>query len=143
MFLGEYEHTLDDKGRFTIPAKLRSGLASGMVVTVGIDPCLWLFPMDRWLELAEKVSGLPLTDPQAREFRRQVFGGAADLEPDRQGRVGLPPFLRSYAHIDKQVVVIGLHDHCEIWNPEVWHERQQLSHADPEKRAEQFAKLGI
>jgi MraZ protein len=143
MFLGEFEHTLDDKGRLSIPAKFRPKLAAGMVVTTVVDPCLWVFTLDRWQALAEKVSALPLTNPQAREFRRQVFGGATDLEPDRQGRVSLPLTLREYAHIDKQVVVVGLYDHLEIWNAEMWRERKQRSHADPEGRAEQFASLGI
>jgi MraZ protein len=72
-----------------------------------------------------------------------VFGGASDVEPDKQGRVNLPPYLRQYAHIDNQAVVVGLHDYCEIWNPEQWRERQQNSHDDPEERAQQYASLGI
>jgi MraZ protein len=143
MFLGEFEHTVDDKGRLTIPARFRRRLAAGLVVTKGIDPCLWLYPADGWSELAERISALPRTDPKAREFRRQVFGGASDVEPDKQGRVNLPPYLRQYAHIDNQAVVVGLHDYCEIWNPEQWRERQQRSYEDPETRAEQFANLGI
>jgi MraZ protein len=143
MLLGEFEHSIDDKGRITIPAKFRGRLAVGVVVTKAIDPCLWLYPIDTWDELAAEIRALPLSDPGAREFRRQVFGGAADSVPDRQGRVILPPYLREYADIDKQAVIIGLHDHCEIWNPERWRKRQQLSDADPEGRAEQFANLGI
>jgi MraZ protein len=115
----------------------------GVVVTKAIDPCLWLYPNDTWDELSAKIRDLPLADRQAREFRRQVFGGAADSVPDRQGRVILPPYLREYAAIDKQAVIIGLHDHCEIWNPERWRERQRKSDEDPEGRAEQFATLGI
>lgn len=143
MLLGEFEHSIDDKGRITIPAKFRGRLAVGVVVTKAIDPCLWLYPIDTWDELSAEIRGLPLTNPGAREFRRQVFGGASDSVPDRQGRVILPPYLREYANIDKQAVIIGLHDHCEIWNPERWRKRQQLSDADPEGRAEQFANLGI
>ena len=143
MFLGEFEHTIDDKGRITIPAKFRGRLAAGLVVTKGIDTCLWLYPMDRWDMLAQEISTLPLTDPKAREFRRQVFGGASDSVPDKQGRVNLPPYLREYAHIDKQAMIIGLHDHCEIWNPDTWRELQDYSHNDPEWRAAQFASLGI
>lgn len=143
MLLGEFEHSIDDKGRITIPAKFRGRLAQGLVVTKAIDPCLWLYPVDTWDELSAKIRGLPLTDPKAREFRRQVFGGAADSVPDRQGRVILAPYLREYASIDKQAVIIGLHDHCEIWNPERWRSRQQKSDEDPEGRAEQFASLGI
>jgi MraZ protein len=143
MFLGEFEHTLDDKGRFTIPAKFRAKLASGLVITRGIDRCLVLHPMDHFLELAGKVSDLPVTNPEARGFRRLEFSGAVDVEPDKQGRVGLPPNLREYAKIDKQVVIIGLFDYCEIWNPETWQELKQRSYDDPESRAEQFASLGI
>jgi MraZ protein len=143
MFLGEFEHTIDDKGRITIPAKFRGRMADGLVITKGIDDCLWLYPLDAWKKLAKKISTLSLTDPRAREFRRQVFGGASDAVPDKQGRVNLPPYLRSYANIDKQAVFTGLYDHCEIWNPESWHERQERSHDDPEGRAAQFASLVI
>jgi MraZ protein len=143
VLLGEFKHSIDDKGRITIPAKFRGRLAVGVVVTKAIDPCLWLYPTDTWDELSTKIRSLPLTDPRAREFRRQVFGGASDSVPDRQGRVILPPYLRDYAEIDKQAMIIGLHDHCEIWNPDRWRQRQQSSDEDPEGRAEQFANLGI
>lgn len=143
MLLGDYEHTIDDKGRLTVPARFRGSLAAGLVVTKAIDPCLWLYPIEAWTELAEEIKKLPLTAPHAREFRRQVFGAAFDCVPDKQGRVILPPSLREYAGIDKQAVVIGLYDHCEIWNPERWRERQEYSDNDPEGRAQQFASLGI
>lgn len=143
MFLGEFEHTVDDKGRLTIPARFRKQLDAGLVVTKGIDPCLWLYPTDGWEGLAQKISALPRTDPKAREFRRQVFGGASDAAADKQGRVNLPPYLREYANIDNQAIVVGLHDYCEIWNPEQWRERQIDGYKDPEARAEQFSSLGI
>jgi MraZ protein len=143
MFFGEFEHAIDSKGRFTVPAKFRAYLDEGLVVTKGIDPCLWLYPLDTWLALASKASALSLTQPSAREFRRQVFGGAADSVPDKQGRVHLPPYLREYANIDNQAVIVGLYDHCEIWNPECWKERQERSHNDPEGRASMFANLDL
>jgi MraZ protein len=143
MLLGEFEHTIDDKGRITVPAKFRGRLAAGLVVTKGIDSCLWLYPIDVWAELAEEIKDLPLTNSGAREFRRQVFGSAYDSVPDKQGRVIVPSTLRQYANIDKQAVVIGLYDHCEIWSPDQWRERQQLSDENPDERAEQFASLGI
>lgn len=143
MFLGEFEHSIDDKGRITIPAKFRGRLAVGLVVTKGIDRCLLLYPMDVWAVLAQRISALPQTDPKAREFRRQMFGGASDSIPDRQGRVNMPSYLREYANIDSNAVIIGLYDHCEIWNPEHWRERQQQSLMDPEGRAAQFTSLGI
>jgi len=143
MFLGEFEHTLDEKGRFTIPAKFRAKLASGAVITRGIDGCLELQPMDHFMELATKVSNLPITSRNARGLRRLEFSGAAEVEPDKQGRVGLPSNLREYARIDKQVVIIGLFDYCEIWNPETWQEFKQRSYDDPEALAEQFASLDV
>ena len=143
MLLGEFEHTIDDKGRITVPAKFRGRLAAGLIVTKGIDPCLWLYPADVWADLAQEINTLPLTEPRAREFRRQVFASASDSVPDRQGRVIIPPYLRQYADIDKQAVIIGLYDHCEIWSPERWRERQARSDNDPDARAEQFASLGI
>lgn len=143
MFLGEFEHAIDEKGRITIPSKFRGRLAVGLVITKGIDACLWLYPIDAWEAFAQEVSDLPLTDPKAREFRRQVFGGASDAVPDKQGRVNLPPYLRQYANIDKQAVITGLHDHCEIWNPEQWRELQERSLQDSEGRAAQYSSLGI
>ena len=143
MFLGEFGHSIDDKGRITIPAKFRGQLAHGVVVTKGIDPCLWLYPIDAWKELPPKISALPITRTQAREFRRQVFGGASDSVPDRNGRVNLPPYLRQYANIDNRAVIVGIDDHCEIWNPDDWSSRQEISHNDPQGRAEMFGTLEI
>jgi MraZ protein len=143
MFLGEFDHSIDEKGRITIPARFRGTLAAGLVITQGIDYCLWLYPLDAWECLAKKASALPLTDPKAREFRRQLFGGAIDAVPDKQGRVNLPNYLREYANIDNQAMIIGLNDHCEIWNADTWRERQARSHSEPEERAAQFESLGI
>jgi MraZ protein len=143
MFYGEFEHSIDEKGRITIPAKFRLRLDAGLVVTKGLEPCLTLYPADAWAILAEKIASLPITNPTAREFRRQMFSGALDAAPDKLGRIGLPSYLREYANIDNQATIIGLHDHCEIWNPDQWKERRDRSHSDPEWRAEQFASLGI
>jgi len=104
---------------------------------------LELQPMDHFMELATKVSNLPITSRNARGLRRLEFSGAAEVEPDKQGRVGLPSNLREYARIDKQVVIIGLFDYCEIWNPETWQEFKQRSYDDPEALAEQFASLDV
>ena len=143
MLLGEYGHAIDDKGRITVPAKLRSEFDSGVVITKGIDRCLWLFPTDGRADLAQKASALPLTNPTAREFQRQLFGGALDSVPDKQGRIILHPRLREYANIDNQAVIIGMSKYCEIWNPESWREREARSDQDPEWRAEQFASLDL
>jgi MraZ protein len=143
MFLGEFVHTVDEKGRLTIPAKYRGQLAAGVVITRGIERCLWLYPEDEFKELADQISAPSMTRTEAREFRREIFGGASDSVPDKQGRIHLPPYLRGYAHIDNQAVIVGLYDHCEIWNPELWQERQERSHNDIARRSEQFSGLDI
>jgi MraZ protein len=120
MFLGEYTHTIDSKGRLTIPAKFRGLLAAGVVVTRGLDQNLMAFTLEGWQELAERVNRLPLADPSAREFRRRVFSGAVDLVPDRQGRILLPPYLREFAGIDLEVVIAGNLTYAEIWSSDLW-----------------------
>ncbi|HEX6384077.1 MAG TPA: division/cell wall cluster transcriptional repressor MraZ [Anaerolineae bacterium] len=120
MFLGEYTHTIDDKGRLTIPAKFRGLLAAGLVVTRGFDQNLMLFPLEGWQELADGIARRPLSDEDVRAFRRRVFSGAVDLVPDRQGRILLPPYLRDFAGIDGEVVIAGMYNYLEIWSTEAW-----------------------
>ncbi|MCP4356705.1 MAG: division/cell wall cluster transcriptional repressor MraZ [Chloroflexi bacterium] len=120
MFLGEYTHTIDVKGRLTIPAKFRGLLAAGLVVTRGFDQNLMLFPLDGWQELAQKISERPLSDEDVRSFRRRLFSGAVDLIPDRQGRILLPPYLREFAGINGEVVVAGMFNYLELWNSDAW-----------------------
>ncbi|MFO7663173.1 MAG: division/cell wall cluster transcriptional repressor MraZ [Chloroflexota bacterium] len=139
MFLGEYRHTIDEKGRLTIPAKYRGLLAAGMVITRGFDRNLMAFSLEGWQELAESIKNLPLGDPKTREFRRRVFSGAVDLVPDRQGRILLPPFLREFARIDSEVVIAGMYGHLEIWNSEDWQTVREASEGD----AQRWETLGI
>jgi len=120
MFLGEYTHTIDVKGRLTIPAKFRGLLAAGLVVTRGFDQNLMLFPLDGWQELAQKISQRPLSDEDIRSFRRRLFSGAVDLTPDRQGRILLPPYLREFAGINGEVVIAGMFNYLELWNSDAW-----------------------
>lgn len=120
MFLGEYTHNIDDKGRITIPAKFRGMLAAGLVVTRGFDQNLMLFPMDGWEEMARRIAERPLSDEDVRAFRRRVFSGAVDLIPDRQGRIILPPYLREFAGIADEVVIAGMFNYVELWNPNAW-----------------------
>jgi MraZ protein len=103
MFLGEYQYTIDDKGRLTIPAKFRRPLAGGLVVTRGFDRNLTMYPMDTWSGLVDKVNQLPYGDLQARRFRRLVFSGASDAELDKQGRINIPTYLLDYGVISKDV----------------------------------------
>jgi MraZ protein len=142
MFLGEFVHTIDEKGRLTIPSKFRAELAAGLVVTRGIDRCLSIFPMAEWNSLAEQVSALPMTDRRARAFRRLVFANAADATPDRQGRVVIPPRLREYAGIDSEVVVTGLNTYIEVWGKDAWSEERERVEGD-DVGVEEWAVLGI
>ena len=120
MFLGRYAHNLDAKGRLAIPARFREALAEGMVLTRGIDRCLALYPMAAWRPLAEKVAALPITDADARNFRRLVFAEASDLTLDSQGRVLIPPDLRRYAELEREALVVGVDSSIEIWSPARW-----------------------
>ena len=120
MFLGRFSHTLDAKGRLAIPAKFRTDLAEGFVVTRGIDRCLSVYPLAAWRVLAERVSALSISDPDARQFKRIVFAEAADGELDGQGRILVPPELRRYAEIDREATVVGMNTYVEIWHPARW-----------------------
>jgi MraZ protein len=143
MFLGEFSHSFDDKGRLTIPAKFRDELAGGVVVTRGIDRCLFVFPRPVWDVLAERIAKLPLSERNARNFGRLMFSGAADFVPDRQGRVLVPQGLREYAGLDSEAVVIGLYDRLEIWNPAQWASVKAEVEENPESIAQQLHELGI
>jgi MraZ protein len=142
MFLGEFIHTIDEKGRLTVPAKFRADLAAGLVVTRGIDRCLAIYPMGEWERLAERVSALPLTDRRARAFRRLVFANASDAIPDKQGRVLIPPRLREYAGLDSEVIVTGLNTYIEVWGVDAWNQERGRVEGD-EADVEEWAALGI
>jgi MraZ protein len=122
VFLGEYSHTLDDKGRVVMPRKFRPGLDKGCVITKGQDRCLYVFPMDRWDAEAERVLRLPRTDRRARNFSRSFFAAATDQQLDKQGRVQLPESLRVYAGLGKDVTVVGAADHVQLWSSSAWQE---------------------
>ncbi len=143
MFLGEYAHTVDDKGRMAIPAKFRAGLAEGLVVTRGFDQNLLVYPMTVWRELAARINALPMSQPAARNLRRLLFGSAADVEIDKQGRILLPANLREYAGITGEAVVAGLDTFIEIWSNERWDAVIATFPAEGAAIAEQVAALGI
>ena len=120
MFLGEYQHALDDKGRVVLPRKFRDALEHGCVITKGQEHCIYLFTLDRWKEEMEKVSKLPRTDRRSRNFSRSFFAGASDQTIDKQGRIAIPENLRSFASLEKEVTVVGVADYIEIWSSSVW-----------------------
>ena len=120
MFLGEYQHSVDDKGRLVLPAKFRDRLDDGLVVTKGQEHCLYLFPMDRWEEEVAKVQALPRENKRFRNYARTFFGSASDQTLDRQGRIQVPQGLRDYAELDKDVIVVGVGERVEIWDVAAW-----------------------
>ena len=117
MFTGEYRHAVDDKGRLAVPSRFRAQLAGSVVVARWLDTCLAIFPISAWDELAAKVGGLPMTDPNARLLQRQLFAGAFETELDRQGRVLVPGNLRGFAGLEHEALVLGSRDHAEVWAP--------------------------
>lgn len=120
MFLGEYQHSLDDKSRLVLPRKFRDDLKPGCVVTLGQENCLYVFTMDRWEEEQARVARLPRTDRRARNYARSFFAGASDQQPDKQGRVQITDKQRRYAGLDKDVTVVGVAERIEIWSTEAW-----------------------
>jgi len=143
VFLGEYEHNLDDKGRLAVPARFRDDLGDGVVITRGFDRCLMGFPRPVWTTLAQQVSNLSLGQGEARNLRRLLFSGAADVMLDRQGRILIPQNLREYAGLGEQVIVAGLNTHFEIWSNERWREVLDSLDVNASAIAEQLAALGI
>ncbi len=143
VFLGEYQHSLDAKGRLTIPAKFREDLGEGAIVTRGLDHCLFLFPNSEWTELEAKLKTLPLTKHDARQFARFLFSGATECELDKQGRIMLPLNLREFAGIDKDAVVIGVSSRIEIWSKEKWETYVEAAEQSFDQIAENIVDLGI
>lgn len=143
VFLGEFQHSVDQKGRLAIPAKFRDELADGAVVTRGLDKCLVIYPRGEWETLAEKVSRLPQTQPNVRTLSRLLFSGAVELSLDSQGRTILPQYLREYAGITANVAVIGLYQRIEVWCLKEWNAVKTTTEAAGGSLAEQLADLGI
>lgn len=120
VFLGEYRHTIDPKGRIVLPADVREEFADGCVVTKGQEKCLYVFPLARWAEEVEKLNRLPRTNKNVRSYLRSYLSGAKEQVPDRQGRIAVPEHLRSYAALERDTVVVGVLDRIEIWNEASW-----------------------
>ncbi|MCL1595514.1 MAG: division/cell wall cluster transcriptional repressor MraZ [Actinomycetia bacterium] len=120
MFLGEFSHSLDEKGRVVMPSKFRMGLEDGCVVTKGQERCLYVFPLDRWENESERVLRLPRTDRRARNYARAFFASAIDQTLDKAGRCQIPEALRVYANLGKDVTVVGVADRVEIWDTATW-----------------------
>ncbi|WP_042456164.1 division/cell wall cluster transcriptional repressor MraZ [Neobacillus dielmonensis] len=120
MFMGEYHHSIDIKGRIIVPSKFRENLGETFVITRGLDQCLFGYPLSEWKEIEQKLKALPLTKKDARAFTRFFFSGATESELDKQGRVNIPAPLMQYAKLEKECVVLGVSNRIEIWSKQIW-----------------------
>lgn len=120
MFWGEYSHHLDKKGRLIIPARYRAQLTEKAILTRGLDQNLVIYPEETWQTVTEQLNQIPITHPTARALRRLLFSGALELALDKQGRIGIPGYLRSYAALNDQVLLVGMETFIELWEPSCW-----------------------
>lgn len=143
MFIGEFEHTIDPKGRLAVPFRFRVGLGTGGIVTRSIEKCLVIYTQAEWEKVAEKLASLPMFDDKARSVSRFIFSGAVEVEFDRQGRALIPQYLRDYAGLRKNVIVAGLYNKIEVWNEEAWTKQQRKAGVGTEEFNNQLRDLGI
>ena len=143
MLIGEYEHSLDVKGRLIMPAKLRDDMGEKFIITKGLDGCLFGFSQNEWLSFEEKLKTLPLTNKNARDFVRFFLSGAIECEIDKQGRFLIASNLREYANMEKDVVIIGVGTRLEIWDKEKWQSYNSDANISADEIAENMTMLGI
>ena len=143
MFLGEFKHNIDNKGRVAIPVKFRTKLEGGAILTRGLDHCLFLLPQREWDALVEKLMRLPIAQAGSRAFVRLMLSGASDVEFDVQGRVLVPEHLRTYAHLTKRVTATGLYNRIELWDDGEWRKYKTKTEQESDEIAEKLGELGI
>ncbi len=143
MFIGEYQHNLDDKGRMAVPAKFRALLKTGAVVTKGLDNCLFLYPKKEWQKMAPKLAALPFSKTNNRAISRHMLAGAMEVDFDNQGRIVLPEYLRQFAGLKKKAVIAGLYDRLEIWDEEAWQKYKAGTEAKSTDIAEALGELNV
>jgi len=136
MFIGEYQHTVDKKGRMAVPSKFRTQLKKGAIVTRGLDNCLFVYPKEEWQKLADKLVGLPISQAKSRAFSRLMLAGAHEADIDSQGRINIPDHLRSYAKIKQKAVVAGLYNRIEIWDEALWGQYRDKAESESQEIAE-------
>ena len=143
MFIGEYQHSIDDKGRLAVPAKFRALLKGGAVVTKGLDNCLFLYPKKEWQKLAIKLGNMPVGRANSRALSRFMLAGAMEADFDSQGRIVVPEYLRQFAGIKKKTVIAGLYDRLEIWDEAAWQKFKVGVDAKSGDIAEALSELNI
>lgn len=143
MFIGQYSHLIDPKKRLAVPSKFRKQLGKAVVITRGIDNCLFVYTMKDWKELAEKLSKLPISKSNSRAFGRLMLAGAMDVEIDSQGRILVPDYLKEYASLKDKVIIAGLYNRLEIWDEEMWNTYKNRTEKESSNIAEQLGELGV
>ncbi len=143
MLIGEYKHTIDNKKRLAIPAKFRRFFREGAVITRGIDSCLVLYPLKEWKNMAGKLGQLPASQTEARDFARIMLAGAMAVKFDKLGRILIPDYLKKYAILKKEAVVIGLYNRLEIWSDERWETYRQQAEKEVGDLAAKLGELGL
>jgi MraZ protein len=143
MFLGQYSHALDSKGRLTIPARFREELDGGLVMTQGYEPCLLVYPQASWMSLAQKVAQMSVASSTARSYARLIFGNAFEAIPDKMGRILVPTVLRDYAGIQEEAIVVGANLYVEVWSPTRWRETMEHDNRNLPNILAEVAHMGI
>ncbi len=143
MFIGEYQHNLDNKGRLAIPAKFRLDLKKGAVITKGLDSCLFLYTKEQFKKIADNLAALPISQSKVRAFARHILAGAMDVEFDNQGRITLPEYLRQFSSLKKKVIIAGLYNHLEFWDEAAWNKYKKEAEKNSNTIAEEMGDLGI
>lgn len=143
VLIGEYQHSIDPKKRLAVPSKFRGELENKVVITRGLDKCLFVYPMKVWEELANKLGNLPVGEAGMRSFIRLMLAGAIDVDVDKQGRILIPDFLKEYAGLDKNVTIAGVYNRLEIWDEKKWSEYKKSAEKNSDEIAEQLGKLGV
>lgn len=143
MFIGEYSHSVDVKKRLAVPSKFRKDLGKTVVVTRGLDHCLFIYPMREWRELAQKLGTMPIGEATTRSFVRLMLAGAVDVTADAQGRILIPDYLKEYAGLTKEVIIAGLFNRLEVWDETKWDQYKKRAEKNTDQIAENLGKLGV
>jgi MraZ protein len=142
MLIGEYTHSIDDKNRISLPAKFRKEVGKKVVVTHGLDNCLFLYPLNEWEKIAEKLAALSMGQSDTRGFNRFMLAGATEVDVDAVGRMLIPPYLKQFANLDEKVVFAGVHNRIELWNETKWTDYKKRITGEADKLAEKLGDIG-
>jgi MraZ protein len=143
MLIGEYSHTLDPKKRVSLPAKFRKELGKNIILTRGLDNCIFIYPTREWKAISEKLSDLSLGQASSRSFNRFLLSGATEVEIDSAGRILVPDHLKEFAKLDTAVVIAGVHNRLEIWDEKRWRDYTRVIERDADKLAEGLGEIGM